>query len=154
MVAFRKPTARCLQWSFQSALKKGLNLLDFRLLVTEENGMGFRRLLLAAGVACGILSISAPAHATTYFQQWDDWGYVSDNGTTTSIKVCDVAKDGHGVYIQYTPFGLPDAPKVWDANGSAPGCSTYSGLGHISSARLCVNGVVCTPWVAEPPGGW
>ena len=68
----------------------------------------------------------------------------------TSVYACDTRNDGNPIYTEYYYGERPR--KVFDPNGSAPGCGWARPGGYIGSYRVCMaldyRRDQCTSWTS------
>ncbi len=89
-----------------------------------------------AAVGLSTLAIAPASARDVDVSQGDDYAYLDQLGSKDRVGVCDIERDGHGVYV-----------KVWldngydefsDGNGSATGCSTRDyGAYSVDSIEVC-----------------
>nr|WTA65609.1 hypothetical protein OHB51_24255 [Micromonospora sp. NBC_00855] len=106
--------------------------------------------LAALGLA---LSAASPAMAAnTYAFEGSD--YAATNPAWSNwFEVCDVEKDGNGVYAQFRDsyenyIGGFDA-KYWDSDGSAGGCRSGNLSGYVAKIQVCED-----DWGDDTCSGW
>jgi hypothetical protein len=79
-----------------------------------------------AAMAVGVLVITSATPAQAFIARaFEGSDYASYSTTDGWLEVCDMERDGHGVYGEFWQSGVKR--RVGDANGSAGGC----GNGHI-----------------------
>jgi hypothetical protein len=92
--------------------------------------------LAAAAVGAIVIAAASPAQAFIA-RAYEGSDYASYSTSDGWLEVCDMERDGHGVYGEFWQGGV--LRKVGDPNGSAGGC----GNGHIAGVdrfRVCESG--------------
>jgi hypothetical protein len=93
--------------------------------------------LTVAGVAmiAMVLATGSPAHAHGFrVYEGSDYAGVGDDHRWT--EVCDLERDGNGVYATYTSW-RGDTHTVGDSNGANGGCGNWTAPWDVASIVVC-----------------
>lgn len=98
-------------------------------------------LLLAIALGlCAAIGSTLPAAAETYYRyQGADYARYVDLDGSDTLYVCDKERDGRPVYVQYRLIASSIYKYLYDANGSASGCSRRGGENAlpVMAFRVC-----------------
>ncbi|GGV46291.1 hypothetical protein GCM10010293_54670 [Streptomyces griseoflavus] len=96
-----------------------------------------------------VLAATLPAQSASYFRAYLGSNYAGVGADREWVEVCDIERDGNGVYAAfYVKYG-GYAGTVRDGNGSSGGCGNARFAGTIIGVELCedqVTGPLCDYW--------
>ncbi|MBB4965564.1 hypothetical protein [Saccharothrix violaceirubra] len=96
------------------------------------------RLVVLAGCAAlattALVTPAAGADATALGRVYVQANYAGSNGTW--VEVCDMERDGNGVYGLFWVNGGSKPTELWDGSGSSGGCGNAT-YGSVQKFRVC-----------------
>ncbi|WP_436758033.1 hypothetical protein [Streptosporangium sp. V21-05] len=95
-----------------------------------------KTLSVIAGIGALVFSTAMPAQAHLVRAYHGD-DYASIGADHRWVEVCDIERDGNGVYASFTVRGTTGPQKVGDPNGSAAGCGNRVFSGEVLGFSLC-----------------
>ncbi|MCX4906226.1 hypothetical protein [Streptomyces sp. NBC_00878] len=98
-----------------------------------------------AGAGMLALATALPAQAASYFRMHEGSDYVGVAANRHWVEVCDMERDGNGVYASFWTREEGYVGDVGDGNGSAGGCGNRTFPGTVIAVELCEQpGEICS----------
>ncbi|TYB38544.1 hypothetical protein FXF50_08985 [Micromonospora sp. AP08] len=98
---------------------------------------GRRVASVLAGAGALVLIVAVPAQAASYFRGYEGSDYAGVGADRRWVEVCDMEKDGNGVYATFIVRGSTGGNTVGDGNGSAAGCGNRTFSGDVLGFSIC-----------------